>query len=117
MSKETIAEEVLRLLSPIPEDEFIVLRLTDGESKCCVIGHYERLMSRNPSDYSIVNCGMKNCVQNRLIQASSEFLFEKFGTYTNNIVTVNNAETKYYPQPIIKDRVIAVLKDMIKAGY
>src|SRR5690606_26729794 len=48
--------EAHHLLSGVPEGDWIQGRFTDGVGKCCVIGHYTRLTSTNPSDYSAFNC-------------------------------------------------------------
>jgi hypothetical protein len=48
--------EAWKLLKPIPNEEFIFGCFSDGESGCCVMGHYTRLMSNNPEDYSNYNC-------------------------------------------------------------
>jgi hypothetical protein len=53
---ETLAQKALRLISSVPQDEFMPYDFTNGENKCCVVGHYMRLTSNNPTDYSKQNC-------------------------------------------------------------
>lgn len=48
--------EAHHLLSGVPEGDWIQDRFTDGVGKCCAIGHYTRLNSTDPSDYSAFNC-------------------------------------------------------------
>lgn len=110
---ETIAQEAKRLLEPIPEDDFIVESFSDQVSKCCAIGHFERSRSFDPSDFSIFNCG--DFYHSDLRSRSEEFLCEK--GYGGDISDVNNYTSKFYPQPTPKQRVIALLDDMINAGY
>jgi len=54
--QETIAQKAHRLLKDVPEDKWVIGLFTDLKSKCCAIGHYERLTSDNPNDYSRPNC-------------------------------------------------------------
>ena len=120
MENETIAQRALRLLSPIPTENFITGTFTDIVSSCCVVGHYVRLISDNPDDYSSENCrdfekfGYAGC---DLRIASEQFLKSK-GNY-GTIATVNNGNDEDLPylQNTPKERSIALLNDMIKAGY
>tara|TARA_R110000868_G_scaffold14426_3_gene67161 strand:+ start:15888 stop:16244 length:357 start_codon:yes stop_codon:yes gene_type:complete len=115
-TKETVAQEALRLLLEIPAEDFITDRFSDGKGKCCAIGHYTRLKSNNPLDY-----GNDNCIDlgNSLLRRrSSHFLVKKHNLNSfNNIATVNNANNvNGYTEPVIKDRVIHLLKDMVNEG-
>lgn len=120
--KETVAQKAFRLLSAVPANEFITGDFTDGKGKCCSTGHYMRLISKNPNNYSIQNCkdgiGIWNCSTLRI--KSIEFLnpFASPGPmWGANIATVNNKRIFKYKQKKIKSRVIALLKDMVRAGY
>ncbi len=112
---ETVAQKALRLLSPIPHTQFISNDFTDGKNKCCVIGHYMRLTSDNPNDYSFGNCS--DGFESDLRTESVKFL----GSMLIDISNVNNNlfsyQTHKYIQKRCKSRVIAFLKDMIKGGY
>jgi hypothetical protein len=111
---ETIAQEALRLLSPIPAEDFITDAYSNGVDKCCGIGHYQRL-KRNPNDYSLENC--TDLFRGDLRESTYKFIMEKHGLFYD-LSSVNNCEDiNGYTQPEIKDRVIALLEDMVKAGY
>ncbi len=49
-------KEVLEVLINVPAEDFITYRFSDEVSKCCAIGHYSRLTSADPTDYSYTNC-------------------------------------------------------------
>jgi hypothetical protein len=116
----SVAKKVLDLITPIPETDFITDEFTDSISKCCVLGHVQRLTSGNPSDYSIDNCAdgiffiRMNSLSTHIRFASCNFL-----ALGNNIdiADINNRATVAYPQPTPKQRVVALLNDMIEAGH
>lgn len=108
--KETVAQEALRLLSAVPKNKWITNNFTNKEDKCCAIGHYVRLTSNNPNDYSLSNCTDTPSSMSELRIISEQYLVD----YT--IATVNNRQINRYQQKTPKDRVIACLKDMVKAG-
>lgn len=128
--KETVAQEAKRLLSEVPAENFIKQNFTDGVEKCCAVGHYKRLKSGNVNDYSYENCN--DFTENRLItipdgtryigcelrENSLKFLNEKYSLIDLTISNVNNVDSiNGYNQPEIKDRVMALLDDMVEAGY
>jgi len=114
-TKETVAQEALRLLNAIPPSKWIKGDFSDDSSKCCAIGHYTRLKSKKPNNYSRINC--HDGFEGKLRKSSSDFLKEVHDI-NNNIAGVNN-ETSIngYTQKSVKARVIKCLKDMVKAGY
>lgn len=122
IKQETIAQEALRLLSPIPHDEWIEHYFTDEKGKCCVLGHYSRLKG-NPQDYSNANCaGMSNDEAHATLvkfsNATRNYLANHHEQSYGDISHVNNAPNiNGYTEPLIKDRVIHFLKDMVEAGY
>ncbi len=116
---ETVPQEALRLLSEIPEKEFIVNEFTNGENKCCAIGHYERLKSENPDDYSLNNCAdiYTQSHGRKLRDITGEYIRQKYDIH-GTIAFVNNSDdVNGYNQKTPKARVIALLKDMVKDGY
>jgi hypothetical protein len=112
---ETICQKALRLLSAVPAEEFITSDFTDEQGKCCAIGHFARLTSGNPQDYSYQNC----CDEDETFRdATARFLVERHKEYNRNIASVNNYPTvNGYTDPDIKTRVIKCLEDAVKAGY
>jgi len=105
MTNETVAQKALRLLEPIPAEDFLAEKFTDGLGRCCVIGHYMRLTSENPMDFSFYNC-------RDLYWSDLRLESEKFSP-GRNIVKVNNSS----PPETRKNNIIAFLEDMIAAGY
>lgn len=110
---ETIAQEAKRLLEPVPEDLWIEKLYTDGVGKCCAVGHYERMKSSNQNDFSICNCAN---VESKLINATYRYLFDR-NSQGSTVTNVNNGELLSYQQTTSKERVMALLDDMIAAGF
>lgn len=112
----TTANKVFELLSPIPEEDFITYSLTNGIDKCCARGHIIRLQSVNPNDYSIDNIINTNeHLDKEIWKKSIEFLNSK--RPNEPIAAINNNPSDCYPQEKPKQRVMALLTDMIAAGY
>jgi len=82
-----LAVEAKNLLDPIPENKWIADRYTDFESRCCVIGHWTRLHSPDPTDYSQDNCS-------DFFESPLRHINEPFGI-AENIVEVNNDDVWY----------------------
>ena len=114
----TTAQKVFELLSPIPEEDFIIHYMTNWIDKCCARGHILRITSRNPNNYSPTNLsdGDFNLDQD-ILEKSSAFLRAKKRSSPFTIAHINNKVTPLYPQETPKQRVIALLTDMIEAGY
>ncbi len=114
IKEETIAQKALRLLSEVPKDDFITGEFTDKNGKCCAIGHYVRLTSDNPSDFSNDNCHDMWNSDIRLL--SRDFCFETYKLEIT-IAGVNNEDTHNgYNEDNPKDRVIHLLTDMVAEG-
>lgn len=107
-SRESVAQEALRLLSSVPKEEWITGKYTDRVGKCCGAGHYCRL-KRNPESYSMSNCSE---------DLSFGFIIDiKRFLEGVDLFMVNDGGVEKYNQDNPKDRVIALLEDMVKAGY
>lgn len=116
------AVKILNLIKDIPKGNFIDTIFTDEKESCCVIGHIMRLTSKDPNDYSIKNCGTNSILDDR--EEYIEFIRQttlEFNMLYNNksydISIVNNGLSDVYIQEEIKDRVVAMLEDMIENGY
>lgn len=108
---ETIAQEARRLLEPIPDEQWLVGAFSDGESKCCAFGHYARINSVDQNDFSMENCSK---FQGRLGELADSILV--FTKGMASLVGVNDGVT-HYTKHTPKQRVMALLDDMIAAGY
>ena len=115
--QKTTAQEVYDMLSPIPREQWIVGDYTDEISKCCAVGHVSRLTSNNPSSYSLAVCCEVTGLSRMIRAKSYHFLRDKNNGHCISIAAVNNAPSKLYPQKTCKGRVLALLRDMIKAGF
>ena len=119
--KETVAQKALRLLSKVPPSKFIEDRFTDGTGKCCAIGHYKRLTSSNPSDFSDINC---KDFSNAFVRGdgcdlrilSKKFITDKYKLAVDISRVNNSAKVNGYKQKSIKTRVINLLKNMVAEG-
>ena len=105
------ATEIKQMLEPIPKEEWITEDYTNKIDCCCALGHISRLLSDNPNDYSITNCS--NILFGGLTR---RFGIVQFG-YPTILPRVNDGKDSRYPQNTPKDRVMALLDDMIKTGY
>ena len=118
----TIAQKALELLEPIPASAWMTDDFTDGISKCCVVGHYTRLTSGDPNNFSKDNCSDYTNewgFTSPLRAASRKFLWNRAISQheSTDITAINNLGYGIYMERDIKDRVIHLLKDMAKAGY
>lgn len=120
---ETICQHALRLLSNIPEKNWITGDFTDGKSKCCAIGHYTRLVS-DPSDFSFHNCSDFNSSAftntSKLRDVTNKALLA-LGLINpvlpTDIATINNGTAiPRYSEPS-KKRVLHFLNDAIEKGF
>ena len=115
--EETPAQEALRLLSSVPAEKYITHSFSDENNQCCAIGHYIRLKSGDPNNYSTENCS-DYFFNFSIREMSTNFIKHQYGIQGASIATVNNGNAvNGYSEPAIKDRVIHLLQDMVKAGY
>ena len=101
-------------LKKIPSKNVISEEFTNCRDSCCVIGHFQRLNSKDPSDYGISNCEEGYIGGNK----------ETFGNYVGKLLVkigindgiayINNYETTNYKQKSPKARSLACLNDLIK---
>ena len=114
---KTVAQVALELLSSVPADDFILDRFTNESNKCCAIGHYQRLTSGDPKDYSFENCVDRNR-GGGFRKMTAKFISNVHHIEKTDVSNVNDENSvNGYNEPIIKDRVIHLLNDMVKAGY
>jgi hypothetical protein len=124
MEKQTMAQIALQLLSPIPSENFISGKFTNEIDKCCIIGHWTRLTSKNPNDYSSTNCIdvliPKKEKRKRNLRKHLEPILGDI-SLINNYTGFSSKDDVDSPltfnQQTPKDRSIAALKYAIKKGY
>ena len=49
-------QDILNVIKDVPAKDFLPYFFTNEKDKCCTIGHYNRLTSDDPTDYSATNC-------------------------------------------------------------
>lgn len=114
---ETInAKKALEIIEPIPAEQFCTGVFDNEMGQCCVIGHICKALTANTgggyngdayADYD--GFGIRGL--------SREFI-KKHHNIPDSIASVNNnIDVNGYTEPVIKDRVVHLLKDMILAGY
>jgi len=113
--KIKLFETSLKLLEPIPSDQWIEGEFTDQIGKCCAIGHLTRLQSGRPKDYSMHNCSDTSFTDS--LRYASESFVSELNTWgrEKNIAHVNNGETMYNWGNNPKERVISFLKHILKS--
>lgn len=111
---KTIAQEAYDLLKPIKSSDFIIGSFSDNVSKCCAVGHLFRLQSDNPKNYHL---GLADFFNPLPIRKVSEEYLLSIGNNGYDIADINNEPLFEYQQETPKARVMALLKDIIKAGY
>lgn len=115
------AQQALDLLSPIPSEAFCVKEFGNPDTQqCCSIGHLQRLASINPQNYSPYHCS--DDMDHSIRRATRDYFYSLdltghiYGNL-NSFAGVNNAPSELYPQDKPKERIVALLTDMIKAGF
>jgi hypothetical protein len=118
-TEETVAKKAYRLLKDVPKECWGKGRVTNVlEKKCCFLGHYNRLLSKDPNDYSRANINSSgNPYLSDIALAAGKFL-EQIHRTTAEPFQVNDTNcVNGYIQDHPKDRVMTLLQDMIKHGY
>lgn len=105
---ETIAQEARRVLALIPEERWCVGTRTDSTGRSCALGHYSLINYKHDGLWCLQGPKVEE-----LIRASNDFC--EFNSC--NIAAANNGWMPEYQQPTPKQRTIAFLDDMIKAGF
>lgn len=118
---ETVAQKALRLLSPIPADQWCTDKYSDGVNSCCARGHLNRLTSPfDPNNYSRDSCGVGWGNTPILTTAVREFFEKQYNIkeFFELLAAVNDDnDIAIYTEETPKDRVIHLLTDMVAAGY
>jgi hypothetical protein len=112
--KEAIQDAITKI-NAIPSENIISSDFTNGKDSGCVIGHLNRLSSKNPEDFSNDNCSDSFVFQHPIRLLSRKFLNpDNDSPYGVDLAFVNNGELKQYSQETPKERSLACLEDMLK---
>lgn len=108
---ETIAQEAKRILEPIPAKQWMMYNYCNAtEDKCCGMGHLNKAIS---------GCAIISSFESKIRSSAIAYLVasEKYGDGTSGFASINDNNSLHYTQKTPKKRVLALLDDMIKAGY
>lgn len=104
-----IIKKAFELFKPIPAKNWITALRTDTESKCCALGHWDRVTSNNPNDYSWRNCSRDRFDETPKLRTATEAL-----TGVSIVSVNNNWNGNPFPQKTPKGRVMACLRKILK---
>jgi len=127
MNKNSIAMQALSAVESIEQNDFACSIMTDCVGRCCFVGHMHRLNSKNPSNYQFLTkdiVGANRLFKGRFLKAFyksfEEFFQTKYHTTTSVsfLMSINDMQTNpFYKQSTVKERIVALLTDMIEEGY
>ncbi len=105
-------QQAIKLLEPIPKEEFTTTVLWDGNNKCCSLGHLNRLLSKDPTNY--VNAEYTPSKVMDFSNRVRKFINKKSNQQAG-IITVNDYNTvNGYNEGNPKDRIIHLFTEMSK---
>ncbi|MEM7087918.1 MAG: hypothetical protein AAF489_17180 [Bacteroidota bacterium] len=112
------AIEVKEKLAPIPDENWKMGSYSNHIDKCCALGHLHRLENNDPSNYCFIPWNPKITTFREKV---NEYLTKEFKLKNWDIALINDAKKKcpkkYKKIVTPKARVLALLEDMIEAGY
>ena len=117
--EQTICQKALAILEAIPSDKFIISFFRDSlnPTRGCTSGHILGVVSGNLSPLCPgLSSNEATSFDDKLRKVTTGYLRLKNPNGWGSYVLINNRATKDYPQNNPKDRVIALLKDCVKAG-
>jgi hypothetical protein len=114
-TKVMTAQQAKEILEPIPKEDFLLGSFTDGIGKCCSVGHLVRAVSDDPTDYGdCVDYGGNDGVEQFVRRDVVDFIERAHNITNETLASVNNDnDVNGYTQDNPKDRVMALLNDMI----
>jgi hypothetical protein len=106
--KITTAQQMIDIISPIPAEKFVEDVFTDRKGKCCFLGHIHNHIAGNPhGDFQGYGARHLTYI----------FLAKVHGLQYSGVDVNNSPEVNGYTEPVIKDRLMHMLEDMVKHGY
>ncbi len=108
MNQITSFKQIKEIIEPIPEDQFVIGEFGTSDGKSCFLGHIHRNISGNSNNYNgdYEGYGARELTAQMINEVHG---INASGAAVNNYPTVNG-----YTQPIIKDRLMAMIEDGIK---
>ena len=111
MNQITSFKQIKEIIEPIPEDQFVIGEFGTSDGKSCFLGHIHRNISGNSNNYNgdRNGFGARDLTSQMLHEVHNTVLGWIDGADVNNGLNING-----YAQPIIKDRLMAMIEDGIK---
>lgn len=113
---KNFADHVISVLNPVPSDQWITSSFTNGEDRCCAIGHYQRLTGGKPGVYSLKNCSDRLSGKLRIVTGAymkhKGIKINRLMPIAESIADINNRKIGPYTQETPKERIMAFLMDM-----
>ena len=113
---QTIAQQALDILTPIPVDHFITGKYSGNDGYNgqfhCAMGFFNLAVNKNDHPTYAVHSDVEFVLR----KASREFIRSKGILGSADIIVVNDRPVGEYNESNPKDRVIHLLNDMIAAG-
>lgn len=110
----TKAQQLKDIIEPIPAEAFCSGDYDNNRGQCCFIGHVNKALVGVADPYSQ---GEANTDGFGARQLTAKFLREVHGCYDDGAEVNNNPTVNGYTEPIIKDRLMHMINDMIEKGY
>ncbi len=100
---------VREFIISLSEKEIVSGIFSNGVDKCCIVGHFERLHSENPNDYSTKNCWDLDGKKTSPLRAWAN-------KYHYDIASINNNYYQHtgFLQPTRKKRLLAMCDEIEK---
>jgi hypothetical protein len=115
----SIVKEAYNLFKDIPEEQWTTGKFSNNIDKCCAIGHWIRLHSSDPTNFSLDNC--KDYTYDTFFRFKmDEIIIEKYNPTRSvdipyeSFAQINNYETGHFQQKTPKQRVIALLNELLE---
>ncbi len=103
------AKQALEIIEPIPAEDFCTGDFKNFKGQSCALGHIHRAKGDESGYGDNDGYGLR--------QLTQKYISEVHNEYADIASVNNNPYVNGYKEPVIKDRVIHLLKDMILAGY
>ena len=111
------AVEARSLLIGIPKKDFLTHYFSNDIGKCCSVGHLVRLKSSDPNSYDQPLSDAYNGEVSEFVREDvKRFIKKKYNQWATLASVNNNNDINGYNQDNPKDRVIALLDDMINTN-
>lgn len=101
------AEQALNILIRVPEEKWCDGFFADNKGRSCAIGLINKYISGDAQS-SYEGYGIRRLSQRYVSKHKDRHI---------DIANINNLPSEIYPQKTCKGRVIALLQDMVAAGY